>query len=147
MNAQNSEDFDALEEALDENNIPMEDLLSTYRDFLEELANNGRFTTIPSKSLTYIRDHLKKSIRLLAEGKEEERKAIRNSLWALADENRETSPDLYNLARCTIIIYGKMEDWDAAQDPPVFYCLFYLRKILPDIESDFIRYFKNSLLH
>ena len=69
MNAQNSEDFDALEEALDENNISMEDLLSTYRDFLEELANNGRFTTIPSKNLTYIRDHLKKSIRLLAEGK------------------------------------------------------------------------------
>lgn len=50
MNAQNSEDFDALEEALDENNIPMEDLLSTYRDFLEELANNGRFTTIPKKA-------------------------------------------------------------------------------------------------
>ncbi|MDP9971926.1 hypothetical protein J2W39_003168 [Variovorax paradoxus] len=146
MNTQNSKDFDALEEALNENNIPIEDLLSIYRDFLEDLANNEKFTAIPKKSLTYIRDCLKKSIRLLAEGKEEERKAIRNSLWALADENRETNPDLYNLARCTIIIYGKMEDWDVAQDSPVFYCLFYLRKILPDIEPDFIRYFKTSLL-
>jgi hypothetical protein len=146
MNIPNTEEFYALEEALDERRIPIETLLSVYRDFLEQLARDGKFTTIPSASLAYIRDCLKKSTRLLSEKKEEDRRAIRNKLWTLADENRETNPDLYYLARCAIIIYGKMEDWDAAQDSPAFYCLFSLKKILPNIEPEFVKYFKNSLL-
>ena len=146
MNIPNTEEFDELEEALDEQRIPIEALLSAYGDFLEKLARDGRFTTIPSANLAYIHDCLKKSTSLLIEKKEEDRRAIRNKLWALADENRETNPDLYHLARCTIIIYGKMEDWDAAQDSPIFYCLFSLKKIFPNIEPEFVKYFKNSLL-
>ncbi|HWT21169.1 MAG TPA: hypothetical protein VN280_19885 [Variovorax sp.] len=145
MNIPNTEEFDKLEEALDERGISIETLLSTYRDFLEKLVCSGKFVTIPSASLSYILGRLKEPAALLIE-KEEERREIRNHLWALADENRDANPDLYNLARCAIIIYGKMEDWDTAQDSPVFYFLFHLRKILPNIESEFITHFKKSLL-
>ncbi len=147
MNAPNKEEFDALEAGIEEQGVPVEELLRAYRDLLLKLIAEGRFKTIPSVDLDRISNHLRKSVELLLSKQEEERSKIRNALWSLADDHQQENPDLYHLARCAILTYGKVDEWNTAQDSPIFYCLLFLKRIIPEIEPEFVKHFQHILLH
>lgn len=139
------EDFDALEARIEEQNIPAEELIRLYRDFLLRLIEEGRFKTIPSAELDRISAYLRISVELLISKREDERGKIRNELWSLAETNREKNQELYWLARCAILTYGKINEWDAAEDSPIFYFLLFLKRAVPGIEPEFVRHFESSV--
>ena len=145
MNVQETEEFDALEARIEQQGVPITNLLDAFRGLLLKLVEESRFSTIPPADLARIADYLRLPVDLLHSKQEEDREKVREDLWSFADANQAKNPDLYYLTRCLILIYGKLNEWDSAQDSPIFYCFLFLKRIISDIELEFVKYFNRVI--
>jgi transcriptional regulator with XRE-family HTH domain len=145
MNAPKTEEFNALEARIEQQGVRIAKLLDAFRSLLLRLIAEGRFGTILPADLDRISDYLRLPEEFLQPKQEVDMEKIRNELWTLADANQAKNPDLYYLVRCSILIYGKADEWDTAQDPLIYYCVSFLDRIIPDIEAEFVKHFNRVI--
>ena len=141
---ENIEDIDALEDAIDEAGIDHCKILALYRDLILRLVEMGWFRTIPKEDMQKVRkylDEVPENLRLFDLPGRSGRKA---ELWKYADENKN-NPDLYNLIRCVIFMFSRIEEWDGSQDSLISYLHLFLMRINSAIEPIFLNYFKKEL--
>ncbi|MGW8391135.1 hypothetical protein [Pseudoduganella sp. HUAS MS19] len=145
MSLQPTEQFDALEDTIEELGIPVERILEAYRKFLLQLIATKRFTGITSSDIQRVENYLTNSVKVFLSMSDDQREKIRVELWSFADACRKTNNGLYSLLRCVIILYGEPRDWETAQDSPIYYCLLPLTEVIPDVEPEFISHFQKTL--
>ena len=136
------EKFDTLEEAIENAQIEPDVLVRSYRTLILALFDEGAFDRIPHIDMEKMRGYAVRS------GDPHEQQdacaAARVGLWDMESECRD-NPRLNNLVRVLICLQGKSKSWECAQDPVIFYLLYFLRSTLPDIEPRFVAHFARDL--
>jgi hypothetical protein len=136
-----TKDFDLLESEISEKKVSLSQLKITYRNFILRILTIKPLRNAADNILLEIISFFKS----FPNTTKEKQISIKKRLWELAIENEKNNPSLYYLARCAILIYGEESEWEAAQDQPIFYFLMYAQKIFPDIEAEFVEFFRQHL--
>lgn len=129
--------------------VSINQLVRCYASFLRQLIESGALSEISFEKLEMMSSYLDKVLMPgLLESDQEQRKSFFVALWPIERECRNSDPVFANFVRCVICCFGNEEDWeldDTGEDTPLWYFLFYIKKVCPEIKDDFLQYFKGAL--
>ncbi|AXA94271.1 hypothetical protein DPH57_25930 [Massilia sp. YMA4] len=139
--------IDDLEDAIEALQISNAHLTSEFRSFVDMLIHENRLRDIVDGRLELVSRYVSKDAFLSAQKEDPIRARINLELARLAQENNDDER-YYGLLRCLRLIYVDEVEWErVAQDSLVFTFCFYLRRVISDIEPEFIEYLSHALLH
>ncbi|MGY4817704.1 hypothetical protein ACVNP3_17365 [Pseudomonas chlororaphis subsp. piscium] len=145
---QEIEEIEELELQLLETGVSINEMVRHYSMFLLELIKEGKLKIISDEKLDEMTSYLSQALELGAQEFDEGlRKPSIVKLWTLEKEYREVDPAFSALARCVICCFGNEDDWErdnTGEETPLWFYLFYLKKVCPNIKSEFIEYFQRT---
>jgi hypothetical protein len=145
---QEIEEIENLESQLLEAGVSINEMVRYYSMFLLDLIKKEKLKSISSEKLQNMASYLSQALDLGAQEFDEElRKPSIIQLWKLEKEYREADPEFSAFTRCVICCFGNEDDWErdnTGEETPLWFYLFYLKKVCPDIKSEFVDYFQRA---
>lgn len=142
------EEIEGLEARLLAANISINQLVRRYAGFLLQLIHDGSLSSISTEKLNLMSSYLNKAVTPgTLESSHEQRSAFFVELWPIERQYRESDPAFANFVRCVICCFGNEEDWlrdDTGDDTPLWFFLFYIKKVCPDIKDKFVKFFEET---
>ncbi|UVM25626.1 hypothetical protein [Pseudomonas sp. B21-021] len=140
------EEVENLEARLLAAGVSINQLVRCYADFLLHLIEGDALSSISSAKLDLMSNYLSKAVTPgVVESSQEQRKGFFVDLWPIERQYRESDPAFANFVRCVICCFGNEEDWeqdDTGEATPLWYFLFYIKKVCPEIKNEFLQYFE-----
>ncbi|WP_093179504.1 MULTISPECIES: hypothetical protein [unclassified Variovorax] len=146
-----AEFLDAIEDQLMEKNVPFPRMMKMYAEFLRNCILAGRFNEAASSAqLDSVAEHLQVAIVGLGHDNSDElRRPHRIELWTLFDCSEKENPALAALIRCAVCCFYDEAGWDpdtSESVTPMPLYLFLLKRIIPTVGVEFLKYAQRSLL-
>ncbi|WLG42749.1 hypothetical protein [Pseudomonas sp. FP1740] len=141
-------DIELLELYLLDGGMSINEMVRHYARFLLELIQKGRLKNISDEKLQGMTSYLTQALALKTlESNEGLRKASFAQLWPIEKEYRESDPAFSAFVRCVICCFGNEDDWeqdDSGEETPLWFFLFYIKKVYPDVGPEFFEYFRRA---
>lgn len=149
--AEETECLDAIEDQLIEDGVPFRQMMKMYAEFLQTCISAGHFDEVaPSARLNDVAEHLQAAVSSLGhENSDELRRPHRIALWTLFGSSEKDYPALAALSRCAVCCFYDEAGWnpDTSESvTPIPLYLFLLKRLVPTMGMEFLRYARRYLL-
>ena len=149
--AEETECLNAIENQLIEDGIPFRQMMKIYAEFLQTCISAGHFDgVVPSVRLNDIAEHLQAAVSSLGhENSDELRRPHRIALWTLFGSSEKDNSALAALSRCAVCCFYDEDGWnpDTSESvTPIPFYLFLLKRLVPTMGMEFLRYARRYLL-